>query len=258
MGQRVFQVAKELGIDSKLIVGKLIREELPPPPADRDREGRTKPWSHLSVVSMGLKDMIRQWHAAGELVLPGGGSAESEGAEKPRRKQRRRSAARFAADLQSPLPPVDLSSAPDHTVARQALEAVAQIDQDAQKKKHAQVEGLRESRRAILGQLKDVQRQVAEIDAILAAITGQPAAAPARAGRRDLSDVRERMGRWLEARPGEKFNAGALAREFPELGNTAVSYLLKPLVEAGRIQTDASEGIKRPKYFAPAGAAAGV
>ena len=59
------------------------------------------------------------------------------------------------------------------------------------------------------------------------------------------------MGRWLEGRRGEKFNAGTLTREFSELQGTAVSYVLKPLVGAGRVQVDASEGMKRPKYFAP-------
>ena len=86
---------------------------------------------------------------------------------------------------------------------------------------------------------------------MLAAISSTFAPAKAKGTRRDLSDVRERMGRWLEARRGEKFNAGPLAREFPELQGTAVSYVLKPLVEAGRVQVDASEGMKRPKYFAP-------
>ena len=66
----------------------------------------------------------------------------------------------------------------------------------------------------------------------------------------DLSELREHMGMWLESRRGEKFSAAALAGEFPELGTTAVSYVLRPLVKAGRIQTDASEGSKRPKYFA--------
>jgi hypothetical protein len=254
MGQRVFQVAKDLGIDTKYIVRKLIREELPPPPTDRDQDGRQKPWTHLSAVSVGLKEMIREWHKAGELVIEGD-NAESE---KAPRKSRGRSGKRAVADLDLDLSEVDLSGAPDNAVARQALETVAQINREAQLKKRAQVEALNQSRAAILAQLKDIQHQIAQIDAALAAITGQPAAATPRAGRRDLSDVRERMGRWIEARRGAKFGAGALAREFPELGDTAVSYLLKPLVESGRLHTDASEGMKRPKYFAPDTAASGA
>ena len=249
MGQRVFQIAKELGIDTKYIVRKLIREELPPPPTERDKDGRQKPWTHLSAVSVGLKEMIRQWHAAGELVVAGS-VAESE-AEKASRKSRSRSGRRPAADLDSSFSEVDLSSAPDNAVARQALESFAQINRETRQKKQAQVETLRQSRTAILDQLKDIQHQIAQIDAALAAITGKPAAASPKAGRRDLSDVRERMGCWIEARRGEKFGAGVLAKEFPELGDTAVSYLLKPLVESGRLHTDASEGMKRPKYFAP-------
>jgi hypothetical protein len=253
MGQRVFQVAKDLGVDTKYIVRKLIREELPPPPNDRDKDGRPKPWSHLSVVGVGLKEMIREWHKAGELVVKGGD--EDSAVPRTPRKSRARAGKGASADLNLDLSEVDLSVAPDNTVARQALETIAQINREAQQKKRAQVEALNQSRGAILQQLKDIQEQIAQIDEVLAAITGKSAAAPARSGRRDLSDVRERMGRWIEARRGEKFGAGVLAREFPELGDTAVSYLLKPLVESGRLLTDASEGIKRPKYFAPAGSA---
>jgi hypothetical protein len=240
MGQRVFQVAKDLGVDTKYIVRKLIREELPPPP-DRDQDGRQKPWSHLSVVSVGLKEMIREWHKAGELVTAEG----DEPVEKTSAKPRPRAGTRTAGSVDTGAP------AADDVFARQALEAVAQINREADLKRKAQVETLLHSRDAIRTQIKDVQSHIAQLDAAIAAITGQRPPAP-RSGRRDLSDVRERMGCWIEARRGEKFGAGVLAREFPELGDTAVSYLLKPLVESGRLKTDASEGAKRPKYFAPA------
>ncbi len=195
--------------------------------------------------------MIREWHKAGELVVKGG--EEDSSSPKSSRKSRSRAGKNVSAVLNLDLSEVDPSVAPDNTVARQALETIAEINREAQQKKRAQVEALNQSRAAILQQLKDIQQQIAQIDEVLAAITGKPAAAPAKSGRRDLSDVRERMGRWLEARRGEKFGAGILAKEFPELGATAVSYLLKPLVESGRLLTDASEGIKRPKYFAPPG-----
>jgi hypothetical protein len=241
MAQRVFQVAKELGVDSKLIVRKLIREELPPPPNDRDEDGRPKPWTHLSVVSVGLKEMIREWNAAGELAAASGDESAAEKSRKPRPKSRAATAA--AAGL---------SDASDDALTRNALEAVAQINREAQQKKRAQLDTLRQSRSAILAQIKDVQHQIDQIDAALAAITGQRAAAP-KSGRRDLSDLRERMGRWLESRRGEQFGAAALAHEFPELGDTAVSYILKPFVESGRLKADFSEGPKRPKYFAVSG-----
>jgi hypothetical protein len=240
MAQRIFQIAKELGIDSKLIVRKLLREDLPPPANDRDEDGQPKPWSHLSTISVGLKEMIREWNSAGELAAAG---ADEEAAEKAARKPRPRARAANSN--------VDLSAVTDDNVTRQALEAVAQINREAQQKKHAQLETLRQSRAAILTQLKDIQRQIDDIDKALAAITGRRAPEP-KSGRRDLSDLRERMGRWIESRRGEKFGAGVLAGEFPELGDTAVSYILKPFVESGRLLTDASEGPKRPKYYAPA------
>ena len=55
--------------------------------------------------------------------------------------------------------------------------------------------------------------------------------------------------RWLEGRRGQKFGAGELVREFPELDGTPISIFLKPLVESGKVRTDTSEGIRRTKYF---------
>ncbi len=248
MGYRVFQVAKSLGINSKDILRKLIAEELPPPP-DRNQSDRPSQWTPRSRVSVGLAEVIREWHASGELkVLPAGAAAAAP--DMPRRAYRKRSGAPAPANLDAPAPSGS-SAAPSSTLAREALDAVAQIDHEARQKKHAQMDGLRQSRRAILDQLKHFRREIDQIDRALAAISGTSAPAKVIAARRDLSDVRERMGLWLEARRGEKFNAGLLAREFPELQGTAVSYVLKPLVEVGRIQADASAGMKRPKYFAP-------
>jgi hypothetical protein len=62
--------------------------------------------------------------------------------------------------------------------------------------------------------------------------------------------LREQIGAWMESQRGETLGAGILARESPEVGNTAVSQLLKP-VKAGRIQYDLSKGSQRPAYFAP-------
>ena len=193
--------------------------------------------------------MIREWHASGELkVIPG--DIAGAALDKSRKGSRKRSDAQAPTALEAPVPSGS-SEAPSSDLARQVLDSIAQIEHEAQQKKRAQVDGLRQSRRAILDQLKDLRRQIAQIDGAMAAISGATAPAKAKGRRRDLSDVRERMGRWLEARRGEKFSAGTLAREFPELLGTAVSYVLKPLVGAGRVQVDASEGMKRPTYFAP-------
>jgi hypothetical protein len=71
--------------------------------------------------------------------------------------------------------------------------------------------------------------------------------------RRNLEEVRERVGRWMEGRKGQKFMAGDLVREFPELDGVAVSIFMKPLVEAGKVKTDTSEGNRRMKYFVAEG-----
>ena len=248
MGQRVFQVAKSLGVASKDIIRKLIAEELPPP-ADRSKSDRDNEWTPRSQVSVGLAEMIREWHAAGELkVLPVATTDASP--ETTRRASRKRSGTQTSANLDASVPSSS-SEAPSSDLARQVLDSVAQIEQEAQQKKRDQADGLRQSRRAILDQIRDFRRQADQIDHALAAISGTSSLAKAKGTRRDLNDVRERMGRWLEAHRGEKFNAGILTHEFPELQGTAVSYVLKPLVAVGRVQADASEGVKRPKYFAP-------
>ena len=55
----------------------------------------------------------------------------------------------------------------------------------------------------------------------------------------------------MAGRKGQKFAAGDLVREFPELEGVVISIFLKPLITAGHVQTDTSEGIRRTKYFVP-------
>ena len=64
MSLKVFQLAKELQIDSKDVVKKLLGEGIPPP-VEKGKEGR--PWTHMSPVSAGLEATIREWFASGEL-----------------------------------------------------------------------------------------------------------------------------------------------------------------------------------------------
>jgi hypothetical protein len=61
---KVFQLAKELQIDSKDVVKKLLGEGIPPP-LEKGKAGR--PWTHMSPVSAGLEATIREWFASGEL-----------------------------------------------------------------------------------------------------------------------------------------------------------------------------------------------
>jgi translation initiation factor IF-2 len=63
---RVHQIAKDLGIDSKDIVKKLLDEQIPPP-GDKDKQGNAKPWTHMSPVSAGLEETVREWFASGSL-----------------------------------------------------------------------------------------------------------------------------------------------------------------------------------------------
>ena len=66
MTHRVHQIAKDLGVDSKDIVKKLLDEQIPPP-GDKDKQGNTKPWTHMSPVSAGLEETVREWFASGTL-----------------------------------------------------------------------------------------------------------------------------------------------------------------------------------------------
>ena len=140
---------------------------------------------------------------------------------------------------------------PDNALAKQALDSIKQIEREAQDKKLQQLEMLKTARAAIMERVNELTHQLAQIDKTMEAITGQPAAKGEKRERRNLEEVRERVSRWMEGRRGQKFAAGELVHEFPELDGVAVSIFLKPLVESGKVQTDASEGVRRMKYFVP-------
>jgi len=140
---------------------------------------------------------------------------------------------------------------PDNALAKQTLHAIEQIDREAHEKKLAQFEQLKSAKVTILDRIDELNHQLAQIDKAMEAITGRPAPAREKGGRRDLKEVRERVARWMEGHKGQRFNAADLAREFPELEGVAISYLFKPLVESGKVHTDTSDGPKRLKYFMP-------
>ena len=142
----------------------------------------------------------------------------------------------------------------DNAFAKNALDAIEQIDKEAKQKKLAQLESLQAARGTLLERQNELNHQLEQIDKAIAAVTGKPFhPKEERRARRNWDEVRERVGRWMVGRQGQKFAAGDLAREFPELEGVAISYLLKPLVEAGKIKTDASDGPKRVKYFVAEG-----
>jgi hypothetical protein len=136
----------------------------------------------------------------------------------------------------------------ENALAKQALEAIDQIDREAQQKKQAQADALKKARDTVTERISELEHQLAQIDKALSAITGQPSTR-AKRPRRDLNEIRERVGRWMEGHRGQKFGAGDLQKEFPELEGVAVSLFLKPLIEDGKIKTDTSDGIRRMKYF---------
>ena len=138
---------------------------------------------------------------------------------------------------------------PDNALAKQAMENIAKIEREAQQKKLEQLEGLKGAKAAILERLNELTHQLEQIDKAVAAITGHPAPTREKRGRKDWSDTRERVGRWMEARRGEKFAAGQLVKEFPELDGQVVSIFLRPLIDSGKVKTDATEGVRRTKYF---------
>ena len=139
---------------------------------------------------------------------------------------------------------------PDNSLAKKAIEAIEQIEEEAKKKKLAQLEALQSAKAAVHERMNELEHQLEQIDAAIASIKGG-APTTERRPRRNLEEERERVGRWLTGRKGQKFAAGDLVREFPELEGVIISVFLKPLIQAGVIQTDTSEGIRRTKYFAP-------
>ena len=114
----------------------------------------------------------------------------------------------------------------------------------------AQLEALQGAKAAVHERMNELQHQLEQIDEAIASIKGTPIVKEKRT-RRNLEEERERVGRWMSGRKGQKFAAGDLVREFPELEGVIISVFLKPLISAGTIQTDTSEGIRRTKYFAP-------
>jgi hypothetical protein len=138
---------------------------------------------------------------------------------------------------------------PDNALAKQALENIAKIEKEAQQKKMEQFEGLNSAKAVILERINELNHQLEQIDKAMEAVTGRPAPTKERRPRKSWEGERDRVGRWMEGRRGQKFAAGDLIREFPELDGQVMSIFLKPLIESGKVKTDTTEGIRRTKYF---------
>jgi chromosome segregation ATPase len=146
--------------------------------------------------------------------------------------------------------PLEGASLPENAIARQALENIAKIEQEAQQKKLEQLDSLKSAKSAIVQRLTELNHQLAQLEQAMGTITGRTDSSSGRKARKDWSSERERVGRWMEGRKGQKFAARDLMREFPELNGQVMSLFLKPLIEMGKIKTDTTEGTRRMKYFA--------
>ena len=142
----------------------------------------------------------------------------------------------------------------DNALAKQAMDAIREIEREAEKKM-AQLEQLKSAKATITGPaLAELNHQMEQIDKAMETITGQAAAPAAQKGsRRNLTEVRERVGRWMEGRKGQHYGAGDLVKEFPELEGVSISWFLKPLIESDIVARTRRRCAKRLKYYVPEG-----
>ncbi len=136
----------------------------------------------------------------------------------------------------------------ENALARKALDAIAQIEADAQKRKEAQLDELRKAKEAIRQRLAELTRQEEQIDSAIARVTGKTARTSG--PKRNLTEVRDRVVRWLSSHAGTPYTGEQMVQEFPELKGTAVSTILKPAIEAGQIVIDATRGRRHQTYTA--------
>ena len=143
----------------------------------------------------------------------------------------------------------------DNAIAKKALEEIQRIEAEAKQKKLAQRESLEQTRTTILDRIKELNHQLAQVDGALAMIDGKKPPQPRSVSgtekkpRRDWDEVRDRVLRWMEARPDQKFHARDLVNAFPELEGQQVSLFLKPLRATLKIRTDKTEGVKNVRYY---------
>lgn len=139
---------------------------------------------------------------------------------------------------------------PDNALLITAMEAVHQIDAEAKRKKMVQLESLQAAKSGIERRLGELNHQLEQIDAAIESIQGSPVARHEKRVRRNWDVERERVVQWLVDHKGQKFAAGDLIREFPALEGVVFSILLKQPIQAGKVKTEISEGIRRSKYYA--------
>lgn len=141
------------------------------------------------------------------------------------------------------------SSPADNAFARKALEAISQIEEEAQRKKSEQLESLREAMGNIQQRITDLEHQRTQVQEAIGRITGKSAAAPTRRPRSNHDELRSRLLRWLAGHPSEWFTSSDLQREFPELQKiTSVAMFLKKPIGDGNVKVDKTGGNRNTKY----------
>lgn len=141
------------------------------------------------------------------------------------------------------------ASLPENAIARKALESLLQIEEEAERQKAEQLEGLREALGNIDGRIRELEEQKQQVEEAIGRITGK---APLERRRRTNHDeLRARVLRWLSGHAGTWYHASDLQREFPELQEVAsVSMFLKNAIGEGAVKVDKSGGNRNTKYSA--------
>ncbi len=143
-------------------------------------------------------------------------------------------------------------SAPaDNAFARKALEAITQIEEEAQRRKGEQLDSLREALGNIQQRMDDLDHQRGQVEEAISRITGKSAAAPTRRPRSNHDELRSRLLRWLAGHPNQWYTASDLQREFSELENiTSIAMFLKKSITDGLVKVDKTGGNRNTKYAA--------
>lgn len=137
----------------------------------------------------------------------------------------------------------------ENAFARKALESLAQIDEEAQKQKAAQLDGLREALGNIESRIEELDQQRRQVDDAIAQITGK--ATSPRKPRGDHGELRSRVLRWLASHAGTWYHASDLQKEFPELEAFAsVAVFLNKAIDEGSVKVDKSGGNRNTRYSA--------
>lgn len=148
-----------------------------------------------------------------------------------------------------------VSNLADNAYARKALDAIAAIEQEAQKRKLEQVNVLRDALKNIDQRISELQHQRQQVEDAIEKIMGKSAApvkATKKRGRVNHQELRGRVVNWMSSHPGVVYTAVQLHEEFPELdGFASIAAFLKQPIADGVIIVDKSGGNRNTRYSAP-------